>query len=298
MKLLCIGKSGQIARALAERSAARGIACVCLGRPMVDLEQPETLVAAIDQTKPTLVVNAAAYTNVDGAETDTDTAIALNAIAPGLLAKACQTAGIPLVHISTDYVFSDPSERPLLEEDPVRGVNAYGRSKAAGEAAVRDGTNAHIILRTSWVYSPFGRNFVKTMLRVAEQDGEARVVDDQIGSPTSALDIAEAILDTAPHLFETNASERFGTYHYAASGYASWADLAALIFQLYEAKTSCKIGLKRIPSSDYATPAARPHNSRLDTRKIAETFGVFPRDWKAGVIETVDRLLAEKGTGS
>ena len=298
MKLLCIGKSGQVALALAELSAARRVDCVCLGRPEFDLTRPHNLADTFEKLAPDMVVNAAAYTNVDGAETDRKTASSVNAEGPRVLAQACHAAGLPLVHISTDYVFSDPVDRPLIETDKVGGINAYGVSKAAGEAAIRAGTDAHIILRTSWVYSPFGSNFVKTMLRLAEQNGEARVVDDQIGSPTSAFDIAETILTLADKILTHPSSTQFGTYHFATSGYASWADLAALVFKLYEAETGCKIGLKRIPSSDYPTPAARPFNSRLDTTKITETFGIIPRDWQSGVVETVERLLKERVAGS
>jgi len=296
MTLLCIGKSGQVARALSERSAAHGVRCICLGRPEVDLTEPETLQVALARTSPSLVINAAAYTHVDRAESDRDTAFAVNAEGPWHLARLCAQFHLPLVHLSTDYVFNDATAKPMNEADPVTGSNVYGASKAAGEAAVREALPAHMILRTSWVYSPFGTNFVKTMLRLAREHGGAKVVDDQIGSPTSAFEIADTILKVAPHLTRSGAIEKFGTYHFAASGAVSWADLAAYTFELYEAKTGCKVDLKRIPSSDYPTPAPRPRNSRLDTRKIAETFGIIPRDWKIGVKETVDRLLEQKAS--
>lgn len=294
MKLLCIGNSGQVARALQEKSAARGIECPCTGRPDTDLKDPESLRRALDQMPADIIINAAAYTHVDDAEADREEAFAVNAEGPKHLADLCQERGLPLIHLSTDYVFNAASDHPLKETDPTGGVNVYGQSKAAGEAFVRDTHDAHIILRTSWVYSPFGANFVKTMLRLAAERGAAAVVDDQTGAPTSALDIADAILDIAAHLDQAPTPAPFGTYHYAAAGYVSWADLAAYVFELYEAETGCKIGLKRIPSSDYPTPAARPRNSRLDTQKITDTFGIHPKDWKISVKQTVDRLLAER----
>ncbi|MEL7040605.1 MAG: dTDP-4-dehydrorhamnose reductase [Pseudomonadota bacterium] len=294
MKILCIGKTGQVARALQERLSGYEVDLKCLGRPEADLTHPERLHDIIKNAAPALVINAAAFTNVDKAESATEEAFAVNAAGPGRLAEACADLQLPMIHISTDYVFSDSTERPLLESDPVRGINAYGRSKAAGEAAVRDVLRAHIILRTSWVYSPFGANFVKTMLRLAAERGSVSVVDDQIGAPTSAFEIAEAIFNIARKLLSSVPNAEFGTYHFASKGYVSWADVASFIFQLHDSRTGCKTHLKRIPSSDYPTPAQRPRNSRLDTRKITATFGINPRDWKHGVEEVVNRLLNEK----
>lgn len=294
MKLLCIGKSGQIAQALYERAVARRLDIICLGRPDVDLGRPDTLSSAIQQTSPDLVINAGAYTNVDGAESDRDAAYAINAIGAGHLAEACAKHRTPLIHISSDYVFSADTNLPQRETDPTKGANAYGASKLAGEIAVSAALNEHVILRTSWVYSPFASNFVKTMLRLAKARGSANVVDDQIGSPTSALDIADAIIDISEQISSDAAPNMFGTFHFAASGFVSWADVAAAIFERFEKKTGCKITLNRIPSSDYPTPAVRPLNSRLDTQKISETFGIVPENWKIGVQQVVDRLLAEE----
>lgn len=294
MKLLCIGKSGQVARALAERSGVAGVDCVCCGRPELDLLSRDDVAAALDSERPTLVVNAAAYTNVDGAEADREPAFALNAEAVATLAELCTARDLPLIHLSTDYVFDGSGERPWRETDPTAPLNIYGASKLAGENAVRDAGGAHIILRTSWVYSPFGRNFIKTMLRLARDQASASVVNDQLGSPTSALDIADTILHIADRLRRQPTPNFYGTYHYAAAGYASWADVAALIFEIYEQRHGCKIELKSIPSSDYATPAERPRNSRLSTDRFTETFGVVPQDWRSTVTETVERLLDER----
>lgn len=298
MKLLCIGKSGQVARALDERGAVRNLEIICLGRPDIDLSKRETLHAAIEKTRPNVVINAGAYTNVDGAETNRETAFEINATGAGHLANACATHSKPLIHISTDYVFNASTDRPLREIDITDGANAYGASKLAGEVAVRAALTEHLILRISWIYSPFGSNFVKTMLRLANTLGSASVVDDQIGSPTSALDIADAILDISQQISLATEPNKYGTYHFAAAGFASWADVAAFIFELFEDKTGCKIALNRIPSSDYPTPAARPLNSRLDTQKISEAFGIVPANWKFGVRQAVDRLLAEEGNVS
>lgn len=294
MKILCIGKSGQVARALAEQSAMSGVDCVCLGRPELDLLSAESIDTALGNVRPALVVNTAAYTNVDAAESDQASAFALNADAVRVLADQCAHRGLPLVHLSTDYVFDGSGAEPFLENDPTGPLNTYGASKLAGEIAIQETLSQHVILRTAWVYSPFGRNFVKTMLRLAEEQGGATVVEDQIGAPTSALDIADAILLIARQVDARSEPAKFGTFHFAASGEASWADVAALIFEIYEKRHGCKIQLKRIPSSDYATPAQRPLNSRLNTNKITETFGVMPKDWTLSLKATVERLLDER----
>lgn len=293
MKLLCIGKSGQVARALQELCTSRGIDLVALGRPQVDLTDRQSLEIAIEQHAPHVIVNAAAFTQVDLAETDKDTAHAVNADGPKDLAEICAQRSIPLIHISTDYVFDGSGAEAFGEDASTAPINAYGASKLVGEQAVRIGHDQHVILRTSWVYSPFGNNFIKTMLRLAREKGGASVVDDQIGSPTSAIDIADAILDIAGHIHANPQPNQFGVFHFSASGEASWADVAALIFKTYEARIGCKIALKRIPSSDYPTPAARPLNSRLKTTKITETFGIKPKQWTDRVRETVNRLMDE-----
>lgn len=296
MKLLCIGKSGQVAQALAERGAPAGFDLLCLGRPELDLLQGETIAAALDRVQPAVIINAAAYTQVDAAETQQEAAFALNSAAVRTLATLCAQRRTPLIQLSTDYVFDGSGTRAWRETDPAQPLNVYGASKLAGEEAVRETHAAHIILRTAWVYSPFGKNFVKTMLKLADAPGAASVVDDQIGSPTSALEIADAILQIAVRLTERPDPPVFGTYHFSAAGQASWADVAANIFESYRARHGCKIKLKRVPSSDYPTPAKRPRNSRLDTNKITEIFGITPEDWQSPLRATVERLMDEKVT--
>ena len=293
MTLLCIGKTGQVATALAERTHALGTPCICMGRPDTDLQDRASLERAIDSVRPDFVINAAAYTAVDAAESNRDVAFAINADGAARLAELCAARDLPLLHLSTDYVFAGEGGEAYREEDPVAPINIYGASKLAGEAAIKERLHQHIILRTSWVYSPFGTNFVRTMLRLAKDKGTARVVDDQIGSPTSALDIADVILQIAKRVREAADGAPFGTYHYAASGHVSWADVADLIFETYEQRMGCKIELQPIPSSDYPTPAKRPLNSRLETTKIERAFDVKPHDWTERVRTTVNRLIDE-----
>ncbi len=294
MTLLCIGKSGQIAQALAERASDRSIEFVCLGRPDLDFLHPETVEATLKKLKPSVVINAAAYTQVDAAETDKDAAFALNADAPTALARLCASAGIPLLHISTDYVFDGTATDPYREDDPTAPLSVYGASKLAGETGVQTETKAHIILRTSWVFGPHKPNFITTMLRLAKERGGASVVDDQIGAPTSALDIADALLDIADSILDEPDRDVWGTYHFVSSGACSWADFAALIFKAFDERNGKVTQLTRIPTSAYPTPATRPAYSVLSTSKITETFGITPRDWTIATQETLRRLL-ERG---
>lgn len=291
MKLLSIGRTGQVATALQEQSKLFSVDCTCVGRPKADLTNPASVQGTLDAVDPSLVINAAAYTAVDAAEQAEAAAFAANAEGADTLARACADRRIPLIHISTDYVFDGSLNRAYLETDPVSPLGIYGASKQSGEVAVREAGPQHVILRTSWVYSPFGKNFVKTMLRLAEQNRSASVVDDQIGCPTSALDIANCILRIAPVIANTRNPNHFGTFHYAGQGACTWADMAELIFDIYTQKTGHKIELNRISTSEFATPAQRPKNSRLDTHKIEQVFGVVPPDWRLSLKLVLDRLI-------
>ncbi|MEL6861535.1 MAG: dTDP-4-dehydrorhamnose reductase [Pseudomonadota bacterium] len=294
MTLLCIGKSGQVARALAERAADRSIDLICLGRPDLDLLRTDSLKEALEIHLPRAVINAAAYTQVDKAESEHEAAFALNAEAPTQLARLCAQAGVPLLHISTDYVFDGTADRPYTENDQTAPLSVYGASKLAGEDGVRAETDAHIILRTSWVYGPHKPNFVTTMLRLAQERGGASVVDDQFGAPTSALDIADALLDIANQIDSEPNPNIWGTYHFVCEGKCTWADFAELIFSKFDEASENVTELKRIPTSAYPTPATRPHYSVLSTQKLTETFGIIPRDWTIAARETLTRLL-ERG---
>ena len=222
-------------------------------------------------------MNAAAYTNVDQAEDDYETALRANAHGPAVLSAACHAADMPLIHVSTDYVFDGTKAGPYVESDPIAPIGAYGLSKAAGETAVRDGMPKHLIIRTSWVYGEFGKNFLKTILRLAKERDELRVVADQHGSPTSTAAIASAILSIAPQL--RNENTRWGTYHLSGTGVTSWHGFAEWIIAVQARHTSRKPAILPITTLDYPTKAARPVNSALDCTLIRQVFGIAPEAW-------------------
>lgn len=281
MRLLVFGKTGQVATELARRAPGAR----CLGREEADLADPATCAAAIEADAPGVVINAAAWTAVDKAEAEEEAARVVNAEAPGAMARACARRGIPFLHVSTDYVFDGAGARPWRPEDPVAPLGAYGRTKLAGEAAVRAARGTHAILRTSWVFSAHGANFVKTMLRLSEARDRLNVVADQIGGPTPAAAIAEALLGMAAALAAD--PSKGGTYHFAGAPDASWADFAREIF----ARSGRGVAVMDIPTSAYPTPARRPLNSRLDCTSFTQTFGIRRPDWKTGLAE----VLAELG---
>lgn len=292
MRLLVIGTHGQLSRAVAERSRATGVAARFVSRPMLDLAEPDRIAGALGAIAADVVVNAAAYTKVDQAEYEPDLAQRINGESPGRLAALAAAAGCPFIHISTDYVFDGTLDRPYLENDPVAPLGAYGRSKLAGEAAVASATANHAILRTAWVYAPFGANFVRTMLRLATSHPTVQVVDDQIGSPTSALDLADAVLQVAHNLHTrpVEASLR-GIFHTAGSGFATWAEVASTVFARARALGGPAAEVVPITTAEYPTPARRPANSRLDCARLASRHGVTLPDWRASVDACVTRLL-------
>lgn len=291
MRIAITGKSGQVALSMMERAPA-GVDVVALARPSLDLERIETIAPAIRAAAPEIVVNVAAYTAVDLAETEEGTAQTVNGAAAGEIARVAAELGVPVIQISTDYVFDGALDRPYREDDPVAPISAYGRSKLAGEQAVRIATSNHAILRTAWVYSPFGKNFVRTMIRLAENRDEIGVVADQAGCPTSALDIAEAIFAVAQNLVTrpTDASLR-GTFHMGAQGEAVWADVAEAIFAELAASGRRRVSVKRIATADYPTPAKRPANSRLDSSRLAALHGVRLPEWRGSLKTCVQRLI-------
>lgn len=254
MTLLVFGKTGQVATELQRLQGDR--AMVFLGRDQADLATPAACATAIDRLRPSAVINAAAYTAVDRAEQDEPMATTVNGTAPGTMARTCADLGIPLLHVSTDYVFDGSGTQPWAETDPTQPINAYGRSKRTGEEAVRAAGGAHVILRTSWVFSPHGRNFVKTMLRLAGTHDRLSVVDDQIGGPTPASAIAAALLGLSDALRDGAPG---GTLHFSGQPFVSWADFARAIFAAHGAE----VDVVPVGSEAYPTPAARPRNSRL-----------------------------------
>lgn len=293
MRIAVTGRSGQVVSSLVERGGSAGHHIIAIGRPELDLNDPATVVSALNAAAPDVVVSAAAYTAVDKAESEPELAYAVNARGAGAVAEAAHSLGVPLVHISTDYVFDGTLDRPYLEADQTGPTGVYGASKLAGEQAVMSalGDNS-AVLRVAWVYSPFGANFVKTMLRVAGDRDEISVVDDQVGNPTSALDLADGILRVASNLVRSPDPDLRGIFHMTASGEASWADFAASIFDTSAAHGGPKARVRRITTDEYPTPAARPANSRLDCGLIAHTHGITLPDWRLSLKPVIARLQA------
>lgn len=291
MRIAVTGKSGQVVTALLERGRAAGHEVIALGRPELDLADPASVIRMLQAAASDVIVSAAAYTTVDKAETETDLAHAVNGAGAGAVAQAAKMLGVPLIHISTDYVFDGSLNRPYLESDATGPTSAYGASKLTGEQAVL-GTypEGSVVLRVAWVYSPFGGNFVKTMLRLAGDSDEISVVADQIGNPTSALDIADGILMVADNLAGSEETALRGVFHMTANGEASWADFAEEILAASAANGGPSANVKRITTAEYPTPATRPSNSRLDCGKIAQVHGVSLPDWHGALTAVVARL--------
>ena len=296
MRVLVTGQHGQLVRSLLETSSPT-TEWVAIGRPEVDLAQPGSLANAMSAIRPDLVVNAAAYTAVDQAEAEPGLAFRINADAAGEAAAAARDLAIPIVQLSTDYVFDGAGQGAYREDAPTAPLGVYGRSKLAGETQVRAANPDHFILRTAWVYSPFGDNFVKTMIRAAGQRDVLNVVDDQVGNPSSALDLVAglvAVIDRWASGARTGLGE---TYHLAGSGLTSWCGLAS------EVMANCRrLGLpdaevRPIATADWPTPAPRPRNSALDSGKFAADFGFPMPDWRGSVARVVDRLAAESLAG-
>ena len=291
MRVLVTGRDGQLARSLAERAAGRpDLTLRFAARPDCDLATPNSAAAAIRDDRPDLIVSAAAYTAVDKAEQEPDLARRINADAAGEIAAAAAAIGAPLIHVSTDYVFGGAGTAPMREDEPIAPLGVYGQTKAEGEAAVRAGQGDHLILRTAWVYSPFGANFVKTMLRLSRERDEIAVVADQVGSPTNALDLADVILALASRRSTGDAKGWGATYHAAGSGEASWAEFAAEIMRLAGAGTR----IRPIPTADFPTPAKRPGWSVLDGANLHQAFGLTLPQWKDSLAPVVKRLLDER----
>jgi dTDP-4-dehydrorhamnose reductase len=286
--ILVFGGTGQLGRELVRAAATRGVAVQAASRAQTDIADAAAVAAALARWQPDLVVNAAAYTNVDGAESHFAEARRANEVGPAVIAQACAAAGAALIHISTDYVFDGSKDGAYRESDPIRPVNAYGCSKAAGEEALRRAHKHHVILRTAWVYSEFGRNFLKTVLQLAETRDELRIVADQHGSPTSARELAEAILDIAPRL--ATDGRLWGTYHLTADGATTWHGFAECIVAAAAPITGRRPRVTPIMTADYPTPAKRPANSRLDCGLFVQTFGLKPRPWREAVQATVRTL--------
>ncbi len=291
-RIVVTGKEGQVARSLAERGSAGSWEIVPLGRPELDLARdPSAIITAIADARPDIVVSAAANTAVDKAESEPEHAFAVNERGAGAVAKGAQALNVPLIHLSTDYVFDGDKSSPYVETDVPGPAGVYGASKLAGEKAVLKEQPDCAIIRTAWVYSPFGANFVKTMLRLAAERDEVGVVADQRGNPTSALDIADGILAVAANLRGNSEPALRGIFHMTGSGEASWADFAEAIFAASAAAGGPSAAVKRISTSDYPTAARRPANSRLDCAKLERVHGVRLPDWRLSAVDVVARLV-------
>lgn len=291
LNVLVSGRSGQVASSLFEAEKPEGIEIIALGRPDLDVTDKASIEAVFDRIKPDLVVNAAAYTAVDSAETDEENAELLNATGAAYLASVAADYDTPILHLSTDYVFDGTKPTPYVETDAVAPLGVYGRSKLLGERMVAEANPQHVILRTAWVYSIFGNNFLKTMLRVAGTRDELGVVFDQIGNPTSAHDIAAGLIEIANQYRKSDRGLSSGTYHMTALGDSSWAEFAEEIFAASAEFQGPTATVKRITSEEWPTPVVRPANSRLDCSKLKRDFGVALPEWRQSMRQCVKRLL-------
>jgi dTDP-4-dehydrorhamnose reductase len=290
MRVLIVGRGGQLASELLRAEWPSGLHVDALSEAELDITQAAAVEAALDQAE--LVINAAAYTAVDKAESERERAYAVNRDGPANLAHSCAQSGAPLLHVSTDYVFDGSKPSPYLEDDATEPLGVYGASKAAGELAVRSSCRKHIIVRTSWVVSAFGQNFVKTMLRLAAERDRLRVVADQFGRPTPAKALAAVLVRIAQRYAEGSPIP-WGTYHFAGAGRTSWHGLAQAVIDLQAPVTGRNPPVDAITTADFPTPAKRPQNSELDTHKLEKALGLTIAPWQAGVADIVEELLAQ-----
>lgn len=294
LRIAVTGSQGQVALSLAERAAALPeIELVRLGRPEFDLLRPASVRSAILSARPDIVISAAAYTAVDQAEEEPDLAYAANVLGAGAVASAAHELGVPVLHLSTDYVFSGDKDGSYEETDEPSPNGVYASSKYAGELSVASANPRHVILRTAWVYSPFGKNFVKTMLRLAGERDEVSVVNDQWGNPTCALDIADGLLHIAAFLKAREEEAHFGVYHLAGMGETNWHGVARLVMAMSEKYGGPHAVVNAISTAQFPTRTPRPANSRLSTEKLARHFHWRAPHWRRSC-EAVVRRLVEK----
>ncbi len=293
MRIAVTGRGGQLANAMLERTADQpDVTLLAFVRAAFDLTKPEAMLPELRKVRPDIIVNAAAYTAVDKAESEPELAMAVNGAGAGAVAQAARALGVPIVQISTDYVFDGSKASPYVETDPTGPLNAYGRSKLAGEQAVAAANPDHAILRTSWVYAADGKNFLRTMLTLAETRPELKIVADQHGAPGYAPDLADAVLKVCRNLLAVREDQSLrGTFHMTGSGEATWADFAEAIFAGSAARGGKASKVTRIPTTDYPTPAARPLNSRLDGTKLARVHGVTLPHWHDSLERCLDRVF-------
>lgn len=295
--ILIIGANGQLGWELARQCRNLHLGFIGLDLPEYDVTDYEKSAAVFREYQPWIVINASAYTAVDKAEEDYGNAYKVNQDGPLNLARCCRDAKIPLIHISTDYVFNGKSEKPYKEDDPVSPLGVYGKSKEAGECEVRQVLPEHIIIRTSWVYGVHGNNFVKIMLRLAHERDSINVVNDQYGCPTSAKDLAEAVLMVSKRIKDLK--KDWGTYHFCGSGVATWYGLADYIIRCARKYQPMKLlSLNPVSTSEYPTLAERPRYTAMDCRKIEQTFHIKRNPWKHGVQGMLAEFLGAENQGS
>ena len=298
MRVLLTGAKGQVGWELSNLGGKHGLEILALDRSDLDITNPASVSKEVNRAGVSLVVNAAGYTAVDQAESEPELAFAVNRDGPAYLASACRKAGIPLVHISTDYVFDGQKEGPYLVTDPVSPLSVYGKSKAEGEAEVRKYLQEHFILRTGWLYGVHGDNFVKTMLRLGREREAVQVVSDQYGCPTYAADLAETILKISTRFLQ-GGQVQWGTYHYCGKGVTTWHGFAEEIFRLASEYASLKVKrIEPISTSEYPTPAQRPTSSILDCSVLEKTFNIHPRPWAERLAHMLDVLFSVENSNN
>ena len=294
MKIMVIGANGQLGWELCRRGIEAGFDILPLDLPEFDITDRSSVQEAVARQDVSLVINASAYTAVDQAESETELAFAINRDGPSYLASACGDAGIPLIHISTDYVFDGSTKNPYSETDPVCPLGVYGKSKVEGEKKVRELLDEHIILRTAWLYGVHGNNFVKTMLRLGKEQELLRVVADQYGCPTFAGDLADAILNIAARICGAD-NITWGTYHYCSKGKTTWHGFTEKIFELARRLIPLKVKkVEPITTQEYPTPAKRPADSALDCSMINDRLGISPRAWEDSLEKMIERTLSDE----
>jgi dTDP-4-dehydrorhamnose reductase len=292
MKVLVVGSRGQLGRALLAKGVAQGGDWIGLSRLEMDISDAQQVNAVVRDHRPALIINAAAYTQVDQAESHPSQAFAVNRDGPSHLADICRAMGIPLIHVSTDFVFDGRRRSPYREDDPPAPLSVYGQSKLAGEEAIRDRLRQHVIIRTAWLYAVYGQNFVKTILRLAAEKETLRVVSDQHGCPTLASDLAQALVTLAERTQQPDAAF-WGTYHYCGRGVTTWHGFALAIVQFARRQIPLKVRqLEAITTDQYPVPARRPAYSVLDCSKIEAVFGISTQPWKQRLEATLPAIIA------
>jgi len=290
MRILLTGAKGQLGWEILKQAPENAVDCIGIDIEEADITDPDQVRRVITDTRPELLINSAAYTQVDAAQTDAGTAFAVNRDAAAHLARACADARIPMLHISTDFVFDGKKTAPYVETDPVAPQGIYAQSKAAGEAAVRKVLDEHLIIRTAWMYGVYGQNFVKTMLALGRKNSQLQVVADQVGCPTFAADIAGALLTLCGHIAK-QPDIPWGTYHLCGHGAVSWHGFAESIFQIASRlKMSANVKVEPISTPEYPTPAPRPAFSVLACEKIQAHFGIVTPPWKSSLEKMLKRL--------